>query len=157
MSFPNNQQISFSVFINSTPEKVWYTLTDIDEMLQWMGEELQLQIATTWEQGTPVRITGFHHEHFENTGIVLECNPPHVLTYTHLSSVSQLPDAPENYCIQTFTLEPKGGGTQLHLLIKQFPTESIFRHLQLYWGVTLRMIKERLETIDSSWTGDVRR
>lgn len=115
-------------------------------MRQWMGEEeLNLRITTSWEEGSGIQMTGFHHEPFVNDGIVLKARKPSELSYTHRSSISNLPEVPSSYCIFTFKLLSLENGSQLQLTIAQFPTESIFLHLQLYWNVTLKFIKVQAE------------
>lgn len=134
--------IEKSIFIAAAPAQVWETLTVPERMLQWMGErELQLQIHTTWEINSPFVISGFHHVQFENRGQVLQFEPEQRLVYTHRSTVSRLPDAPESDTVFTFTLQPVEGGTALTLRIHNFPTESIYKHLALYWPVTLEELK----------------
>lgn len=72
-----------------------------------MGEpEMKLEIETTWEINSPIFIRGFHHIKFENKGIVLKYQPERMLRYTHLSSVSRLPDKIENYSALEFVLTP---------------------------------------------------
>jgi hypothetical protein len=73
--------------------------------------------------------------------MVLQFEPHRLLVYTHCSSVSRLPDAPESDTVFTFTLRPAEGGTALTLHIHNFPTESIYKHLALYWPVTLEELK----------------
>ena len=139
-------EISETVVISASPELVWRTLTDKTEMLRWMGdEELDIQVDVIWEEGRPIRISGFHHEQFINTGTVLKVEKPYLLSYTQLSSVSNLPDVPESYNILIFTLKPIENGTELTVTVRQFPTETIFFHLQLYWKPTLMVIKRLLE------------
>jgi uncharacterized protein YndB with AHSA1/START domain len=139
-------EISETVLIAASPEQVWHTLTDQTAMLRWMGDkELDIRVEVVWEEGQAIKISGFHHERFENTGTVLKVEEPYLLSYTQLSSVSNLPDIPESYNIFTFTLKPTSLGTELNLTIRQFPTETIFFHLQLYWKPTLMVIKRVLE------------
>lgn len=138
--------ISETIYIAAPPDLVWHTLTDKNEMLRWMGaEELQLHLNFIWEVGQPITISGFHHEHFRNSGIVLKVNKPQILTYTQKSSISNLPEDPQSYSIFRFLLTPAAGGTELNLTIRQFPTETIFLHLQFYWKPTLRIIKQMIE------------
>ena len=142
----NHKSISESININASPERIWQVLTDRNEMQNWMGEEdLDLNVNTNWEEGTPIEITGFHHERFVNNGIILKSNRPYELSYTHRSSISNLPDVPASYCIFEFLIQPLESTTKLQLSIHQFPTETIFLHLQLYWKSTLKIIKEQAE------------
>jgi uncharacterized protein YndB with AHSA1/START domain len=139
-------KFSTTITINSEPAKVWTTLTDLESMKQWIGEpEMKIEAQTDWKINTPIFIRGFHHVKFENTGIVLQYDREKRLSYSHLSSISRLPDKPESYSILEFILTPIGKQTQLTLNISNFPTETIRKHLEFYWRTTIVTIKERVE------------
>lgn len=55
-------KFSASVTINSVPSAVWTALTDPGLMVKWMGDpELEIEVLTNWELGSPIVIRGFHH------------------------------------------------------------------------------------------------
>jgi uncharacterized protein YndB with AHSA1/START domain len=138
--------IERTILIHALPEVIWNTLTDRALMKQWMGDpEMRIDIQTDWKVGSPVIISGVHHGKFVNRGVVLENELYRKLVYTHLSSVSRLPDVPESYVVQSFILEPEGDQTRLTVRISNFPTESIYKHMEFYWGTTLLIIKKLLE------------
>ena len=56
----------------------------------------------------------------ENKGIVISCDKEKKLSYSHLSSLSRLPDKPENYSILEFVLTPVDQQTLLTLFITNF-------------------------------------
>ncbi|MFD2520559.1 SRPBCC family protein [Emticicia soli] len=142
-----NDSFYTNVIINAAQDKVWQNLTRPSIMLEWMGDpDMDLQIDTNWKINSPIIISGFHHTKFENKGIVLTFDIEQKLSFTHLSSVSQLPDIPESYSKLTFILEPVGEHTLLSLNIENFPTESIRKHLEFYWRATLVNIKNKTET-----------
>lgn len=107
---------------------------------------MELEIITSWKTGSPIIIKGFHHMKFENRGTVLQFQPPHLLQYNHLSSLSRLQDKPENYSIITFSLVPLENNTSLTVTLSNFPTEAIFRHLDFYWRTTTEILKKMIET-----------
>ncbi len=136
-----------NVLIDRDVALVWRTLTDPRLMKQWMGEpEMEIEVETTWMIGSSIIIRGFHHVKFENRGEVLEFNSEKKLSYTHLSSVSRLPDTKENHSLLEFTLEDKGSGTLLTIAITNFPTESIRKHMEFYWRGTTLKIKHQVES-----------
>jgi Activator of Hsp90 ATPase homolog 1-like protein len=99
----------------------------------------------------PDSCQGFHHVWFENHGTVLRFQPNTFLQYTHLSSISRLPDKPENYTRIAFRLSPSDGGeTSLNVELENFPTESILRHFDFYWRVTIEVLKQFIETSTGS-------
>jgi uncharacterized protein YndB with AHSA1/START domain len=140
------QRIDRTIIIKAPPSAVWDTLTNPDLIKQWMGEpEVEIEIITDWKVGSPIVTRGFHHIRFENKGTVLQFEPDKVLRYSHLSSLSRLPDKPENYSITEFSLTPLENQTSLTLSLTNFPTESIFKHLDFYWRTTLEIIKRLVE------------
>jgi uncharacterized protein YndB with AHSA1/START domain len=145
----HNVQESFeqSIMIAAPAERVWEYLTSPRRMKAWMAwPEMALEIETDWSVGSPIIMRGLQHVSFENTGTVLEFVPASRLAYTHLSSLSRLPDVPESYSALEFSLKCEGGVTVLKLRASSFPTDSIFKHLQFYWGgamVELRRLVEQ--------------
>lgn len=140
------ESFSAKITINASPVKVWQTLTNLELMTQWLGDpNMEIEVQTTWQINSPILIKGFHHVKFENKGIVLAFEKERKLSFTHLSSVSKLPDIPESYSTLTFILEPGDNGTHLMLNIENFPTESIRKHLEFYWRTTLITIKDTVE------------
>jgi len=139
-------RIEKTILINSAALTVWKTLTEPALMKQWMGDaEMEIDIQTTWQVNSPIVISGFHHLKFENKGTVLQFEPGQALKYNFLSSISRLPDIPENYTIIGFTLSPADNQTALTLVITNFPTETIYLHLDFYWRTTIELIKHFTE------------
>jgi uncharacterized protein YndB with AHSA1/START domain len=145
--------IEKTVVIAASPATVWEALTDPAAMRAWMGEpEMAIDVDTDWRPGSPIVIRGEHHGRFRNHGIVLDAVPGALLRYTHLSSVSGLADVPAHYSTIAFALDAVDGGTAVRLTVERFPTETIYRHLNLYWRGTLDVFKafvERRPTIMS--------
>jgi len=138
--------IEKSIAIQAPPSAVWETLTDRERMQQWMAEpEMELEVITDWKVGNPIAMRGFHHIKFENKGTVLQFEPYHLLKYDYLSSISRLPDKPENRTVIGFRLEPVNDHTVLHLALSNFPADSIFKHVDFYWGTTLEILKSTIE------------
>ena len=135
-----------ATYIQSSPSLIWPWLTEERLMKRWMGEpEMNIEIITDWTVGSPIIIRGFHHAKFENKGVVLQYSPNNILQYTHLSSISRLPDLPQNYSIITFKLDQEEEQTSLTIQVGNFANESIFKHLHLYWTTTPAIIKELVE------------
>src|SRR5687767_10207996 len=81
-----------TIHINAPISKVWETLTTPELMKKWMFEK-EIEILTDWTVGSPILIRG-HLERmkFENKGRFLQFEPEKILRYSHLSSLSRLPD-----------------------------------------------------------------
>ncbi|HEX5555360.1 MAG TPA: SRPBCC domain-containing protein [Chitinophagaceae bacterium] len=82
---------------------------------------------------------------FENKGIILKYLKERILSYSHLSSVSRLPDNIENYTVIEFVLTPLNKQTTLTINITNFPAEAIQKHLAFYWRGTIYNIKQYIE------------
>ncbi len=140
------QPFEKSITIQAPAASVWHALTNPEWMKRWMGEpEMEIEITTDWQVGNSILVKGFHHAWFENRGIVLAAEPGRLLRYTQLSSLSHLPEQPESYTVIEFQLFPSDNRTLLTLAISNFPTETIFKHLEFYWGATLEILKELVE------------
>src|SRR5690242_19698802 len=112
-----------SVLIAAPADAVWENLTSTQLAPQWMGDpEMAVELETEWIVGGPVVVRGFHHVPFENTGKVLAFEPGRRLVYTHLSSLSRLPDEPASYTTLAFALSPVTDGSSLLLVASGFPT-----------------------------------
>jgi uncharacterized protein YndB with AHSA1/START domain len=136
-----------TVQINATTSKVWQMLTTPELMKKWMMSDIDIEIITDWKVGSPIEIRGtMNGKDFENKGTVLQFKPERALQYSHLSSLSRLPDRPENYAVVAFRLNPPGDQTTLTLTLSNFATESIYKHVAFYWNVTLEVLKQMIET-----------
>ena len=141
------QSIFKSIQIDASVTDVWDALTRPELMKSWMADS-DLEIVTTWEEGTPIVINVrevSHKASFKNNGVVLRFAKERILEYSHLSSLSQLPDQDENYTIIRFTLQQQENHTLLELNLRNFPTESIYKHIDFYWTITLDVLKRFVE------------
>jgi uncharacterized protein YndB with AHSA1/START domain len=135
-----------SAVIEAPAALVWQALTDLEAMKQWMGEpEMGIEIETDWSVGGPITIRGTLHGRFVNRGTVLQCVPNAALRYSHLSSISRLPDVPASYTVLDFRLAAAGAGTSLTVAVLQSPNEVTFKHLAFYWRGTLGVLKRFVE------------
>jgi uncharacterized protein YndB with AHSA1/START domain len=145
------QQFSETIDIDASTLRVWKALTGPEHMRTWMGDPaMELEVAVDWRVGGAMSVRGIHHGYFENRGVVLAFEPETRLSYTHLSSVSRLPDAPESYSTLDFRLQQAGERTRLALTLTGFPTDTIYRHLAFYWSGTLSALKRYVEAAQAS-------
>lgn len=137
--------ITKTIHINAQVSKTWDALTNLQSLKTWMSES-EINILTDWKVGNPFLITGdLHGIKFENKGSVLKFEKEKLLSYNHLSSISELPDEIENYSVIEFYLSPIQNGTMLSLSLRGFPNEIILKHLDLYWSGTLVELKNFVE------------
>ncbi len=141
--------IENSATIQAPPSVVWRALTDVDSMKKWIAEpEMRVEIATDWRVGSPIVVKGRHNNvGFENKGTVLCFEQNSLLRYSHLSSISRLPDQAENYTTIEFRLAPaEENSTSLKVSISNFPSEAIFQHWQFYWRTTIGVVERFIES-----------
>jgi uncharacterized protein YndB with AHSA1/START domain len=139
-------EFSATLTIAAPPAAVWDALTRPEQMTRWMAEpQMALSIETTWAVGSPVTMQGRHPTKFVNQGTVLRFEPNTVLSYSHLSSLSRLPDRPESYSTLEFRLAPDGAGTSLALVASSPEGKAIHQHLAFYWRGTLQVLKRFVE------------
>ncbi|WP_426670156.1 SRPBCC family protein [Mucilaginibacter sp. McL0603] len=142
-----HQTIRKSIRMDASLNEVWEALTQPGLMKSWMSDS-EIEIVTTWEVGSPMIIhvqEVSYKTAFTNTGIVLQFVKERILEYSHLSSISRLPDEAENYTIIRFTLQREGDHTLLELSLSNFPTESHYKHIDFYWTITLDVLKRFVE------------
>jgi len=141
-----DQRIQKAILIDAPASLVWRILTEHSCIRQWMAEpEMELELFTTWIVGDPIVIKGFHHIRFENRGTVLRFEPYTVLKYNYISSISRLPEKPENYTDVEFRLEEIDDQTSFTVTLRNFPTAVIYKHVDLYWSPTINIIKRLSE------------
>jgi uncharacterized protein YndB with AHSA1/START domain len=134
-----------TVRIDAGAEAVWAVLTEPELIRQWVSDD-ELEVLTDWAVGGAVVMRGdLHGLAFENKGKVLECEPGKLLRYTYLSSLSKLPDRPQNYSVIEFRLKAEEGQTVLTLTQSNFVTITNYKHFDFYWNVTMRIIKRLAE------------
>jgi len=139
------QEINKTVTISSPVSRVWEVLTNPELIKQWMLDT-EINVTTDWQIGGPIIFRGsLHWTAFENKGTILQFEPEKAFQYNYWSTLSGLPDVPENYTIVGFVLNPAEGGTTLTLTLSNFPNKVIYKHLDFYWTVTLDILKKLCE------------
>ena len=142
-----HQTVHKSIRLYASLNEVWEALSQPGLLKSWMSDS-EIEIVTDWEVGSPIIINVrdvSYKTAFTNTGIVLQFLKDRVLEYSHLSSISRLPDQAENYILIRFTLQPEEDHTLLELNLSNFPTESHYKHIDFYWTVTLGVLKRFVE------------
>ena len=114
--------------INSTANKVWTAITDVEMVKQWQYGSV---LTTTWEPGASIRFrTEWDDKVFEQWGTVIEFIPEKTLKYSLFAPRDDLLDIPENYFFMTYLLKESQGSTVLSIIQddprpQTLPQESI--------------------------------
>lgn len=141
-----NKLIRLEILIDTPARNVWAALTQPELIAKWMLDT-PVEILTEWrEGGTRLERGDLHGLAFENRGKILRFDPANALEYSHWSSLSLVPDLPENYTVLHFDLQETINQTILTLTIRNLLTFEIFKHMEFYWKTALHLLKEVAET-----------
>lgn len=142
------QASQVSTTVNAPPKKVWDALTDKEKLRSFFfGSE----IDSTWKVGSPITFRGeFNGHRYEDKGVIKTAQPEKKLSFTHWSSLSKMPDKPENYHIVTFDLAPAGKGTEVTLTQEnqnesEPRTPKVTEELKKNWSMLLSGLKKVVE------------
>lgn len=142
-----NKSIHLQILINTSAQNIWAALTQPELIGKWMLDT-PVEILTEWREGGTLLERGdLHGLAFENRGRIRRFDPPNELEYTHWSTLSIVPDLPENYSIVRFDLQETVNQTLLTLTIGNLLTFEILKHMEFYWKTALHLLKEVAESL----------
>ena len=132
-----------SIKIEAPREKVWEALTDPQLIKQYL---FGTEVTTDWKVGSPITYKGtWKGKAYEDKGKVLENEPGKLLVSTFWSSLSGVPDLPENYQTVRYELSTEDGGTRLTLTQDNNATREDAEHSEQNWKMVLEEMKKLLE------------
>ena len=141
-----NKTIHLEILVNTSAQDIWATLTQPELIGKWMLDT-PVDILTEWrENGELLERGDLHGLPFENRGKIVRFDPPNALEYTHWSSLSIVPDLPENYSIIRFELRETNNQTLLTLKMGNLLTFEILKHMEFYWKTALHLLKQVAES-----------
>ncbi len=140
---PTDLRSQKTVTLNAPIEEVWDALTRPELIRRWF---FGVDTRTTWMEGTPIMHRGeYQGKPYEDRGEILKFQPPKLLSYSHWSSMSGLPDDKENYQHVTYSLVSKGRSTELTLTEQNLPSEEMQELSDKSWDTALEMLKQMIE------------
>lgn len=132
-----------TINIDASREKVWEALTKPELIKQYL---FGTEVITDWQVGSPITYKGvWEGKAYEDKGVVLENEPGKLLVSTFWSSLSGVPDLPENYQTVRYELSSENGGTRLTLTQDNNDSEESARHSEQNWNMVLEGLKKLLE------------
>ena len=132
-----------SININVPREKVWEALTVPNLIKQYL---FGTEVTTDWQVGSPITYKGtWEGKTYEDKGVVLENEPGRLLVSTFWSSLSGVPDLPENYQTVRYELSSENGGTRLTLTQDNNATQEDAEHSEQNWNMVFAGLKKLLE------------
>jgi uncharacterized protein YndB with AHSA1/START domain len=130
--------------IDASIDAVWDALVNPEVIGQYM---FGTTVVSEWREGGPIAWKGtWKGKAYEDRGVILKLRPFRIISYSHFSPLSGLPDIPENYHTVTIELAPKRGGTVVSLSQDNNLTEEARGHSQKNWEVMLEGLKNLLES-----------
>lgn len=135
--------VKVSTLIHAPASKVWEALTKPELIQQYL---FGTQAITDWRVGGPIRWKGeWQGKTYEDKGTVLQVVPESLIETTYWSSMSGLPDTPENYKKVTYELKPEYGGTLLTLTQDNNTSEEDKNHSEQNWKMVLEGLRKLVE------------
>jgi uncharacterized protein YndB with AHSA1/START domain len=129
--------------IDASVDKVWNALISPSIIKKYM---FGADVRSEWRKGSSITWKGeINGKKYEDKGTILEIARDKKLQYSHFSSLSKLPDIPENYHTVTITLIRDNGGTQLLLTQDKNGSENERIESEKIWGMMLESLKKLLE------------
>ncbi len=133
---------SKTISIDAAPAQVWEALTTPALLQQWMSADNSIEVISGWAAGSPIVVRkDMDWMNYENKGTILQFRPDELLQYSSWTSISELPDTPENYSLVAFRLVPVAGHTQLTLTHSNLMAKAAFEHAAFYWHTALEMLR----------------
>ena len=132
-----------AIIINTPASKVWDALTEPDLIKQYL---FGTEVTTDWQVGSPITYKGtWEGKTYEDKGKILQVEPGRLLVSTYWSSLSSVPDIPENYKTVRYELSAESDGTRLTITQDNNDTQEAAAHSEQNWKMVLDGIKKLLE------------
>jgi len=132
-----------STSINAPIEKIWDALVNPNTIKQYM---FGTNVISDWKEGSAIVWKGeWQGKKYEDKGTILKLKPEHIISYSHFSPLSGLPEVPENYRTVTFELSPDKNRTLVTLTQDNNPDEEARQHSEQNWRMMLASLKKTLE------------
>ena len=132
-----------SITINAPASKVWDALTKPQLIKQYL---FGTDVRTDWRVGSPIIYTGiWNGREYKDKGRVLQVEVGKLLVSSFWSSLSGLPDIPENYKTVRYELTAESSGTRLTIIQDNNDSQEEADHSSQNWKMVLEGIKKLLE------------
>ena len=132
-----------STTIHAPASKVWQALVNPEIIKQYL---FNTEVISDWKVGSPILYRGeWEGKPFEDKGEILALEPERLLSSTHWSPLSGVPDRPENYHTVTYTLTDQGESTEVTITQDNNASEEETSHSEKNWQTVLKGMKDLLE------------
>jgi uncharacterized protein YndB with AHSA1/START domain len=133
-----------TITVDAPASKVWGALTDPDLIQQYL---FGTRVTTDWQVGSPIIYRGqWQGKSYEDKGKILQIEPGKLIVSTFWSSLSGLPDTPENYKTVRYELSAEGHGIRLTVTQDNNASPEEADHSGQNWNTVLAGLKKLLES-----------
>lgn len=137
-----NHVSTYQTIVHAPASKVWDALTKPELVKQYFFGSSQ---ETDWKPGSPIIWTGdYEGKSYIDKGIVQEFRPNEKVSYSYLSSWSDMEDKPANYLLVAYELKEIPEGTELTITQSNYDEEKA-KHSAANWAAVIDGLKKIVE------------
>ena len=139
----SNIVASVTIDIQAPIAQVWDAFINPDIIKQYM---FGATVISDWKEGSKIIWKGeWQGKAYEDKGVILKLDKPHLLKYSHFSPLTGEPDLPENYHTVTIELSDQDGAVKVDLRQDNNATQEAKDHSEKNWGMMLADLKKLVE------------
>ena len=132
-----------SITVKAPASRVWEALTKPEQIKQYL---FGTDVTTDWRVGNPITYKGvWEGKAYEDKGKILEVEPERLLVATYWSSMTGIPDLPENYQTVRYEITPVEGGCRLTITQDNNRTQADADHSAQNWNMVLDGLRKVVE------------
>ena len=132
-----------SVSISVPAAAAWKALVDPALVKKYL---FGTDVRSSWKIGDAIVYSGeWQGKKYEDRGVILDLKEGKLLKSTYWSSMSGLPDLPENRNIVTYSLKEENGGTLVTVAQDNIASAESAEHSAANWKGVLEAMKSLLE------------
>ena len=137
-------EVSSSIEINASKEKVWKGLTDPSIIKDYL---FGTNTVTDWKVGSEIVFQGeWEGKQYRDKGVILQIILNELISYSYWSGFSGLEDKPENYSTVTYNVEIISDEKTLFTWTqKGFASEQAYQHSESGMEEFLKNTKQVIE------------
>lgn len=133
------------VSIDAPADKVWKALTTPELIAKYF---FGTKVTSDWKEGSTITYEGeYNGTQYKDKGVIKKFEPNKIFASTYWSSMSGVEDKPENYHLVTYTLEPSGYKTLLHVTQNNIETDAARQQSLMHWNSVLAELKKVAEML----------
>ncbi len=138
-----NYTAKATILVNAPVSKVWDALINPKIIKQYL---FGTTVESDWKAGSAITYTGtWEGKAYKDKGRVIEIIPNKLLKTTFWSSLSKLPDTPENYNNVAYSLDGDNGKIRVTITQDNNSSQESADHSAKNWKMVLEKMKEILE------------